>query len=367
MSAMADWIVWNLDPDGYLRESLSGLAETAGVPLADLTQALTIVQSLDPDGVGARSLSECLLLQLRAQENPDPVAMELVERHIEAVAEKRYDALARTLGQPLARIVRAVERIRRLEPRPGRAFDNAPPQTVRPEVVIVKAGSGYCVRSYADEVPCDGTNERQGAGDSGQPDPQGHLAHQVHTAGRVVTALERGRLTLRSIAQSIVRHQVDFLRHGLAHLRPLSLRQVAADLGVHVSTVSRAVAHRYVDTPHGVLPLRAFFTGRLPADATGLVSPVAAREVIRELIEQEDPAAPLPDGKIARALAAGGIRIARRTVVKYRDILGIASAPMRKVARELTGSVETLGTGRAGLSATRSPARPYPSAWASRS
>ena len=145
-----------------------------------------------------------------------------------------------------------------------------------------------------------------------------------------MSALERRRHTVRGVVESIVRRQPDFLEHGPAHLRPLSLQRVATDIGVHESTVSRSIAHRYVDTPHGVFPLRSFFTNRLPGDPAGVVSPLAARHRIREIVAAEDPACPLADGKIAGALAAAGIRIARRTVVKYRDLLGIAPAPIRR-------------------------------------
>jgi RNA polymerase sigma-54 factor len=159
---------------------------------------------------------------------------------------------------------------------------------------------------------------------------RGYLAYRLKVASWLFTALERRRQTVRGIVQSIVRRQPDFLDHGPSRIRPLSLRQVASDVNVHESTVSRAVAHRYVDTPHGVFPLRFFFTNRLPADPAGLVSSFAARQRIREIVEAEDPARPLADGRIAHALASAGIRIARRTVVKYRDLLGIAAAPVRR-------------------------------------
>jgi RNA polymerase sigma-54 factor len=157
-----------------------------------------------------------------------------------------------------------------------------------------------------------------------------YLGERLRAASWLITALERRRHTVRGVVQSIVRRQPDFLAHGPAYLRPLSLRQVATDVGVHESTVSRAVAHRYVDTPHGVFALRTFFSNRLPGDPAGVVSSLAARQRIREIVAAEDPACPLADGKIARALATAGIRIARRTVVKYRDLLGIAPAPTRR-------------------------------------
>jgi RNA polymerase sigma-54 factor len=328
---LAEWIIWNLDPDGYLREDLYRLAAVAGADATEGERALVIVQSIDPTGVGARSLEECLLLQLRAQVDPDPVAMRLVDGHLKALAEKRYDDLARALRQPTDRIMQALAAIRRLEPRPGRPFGDAPAQTVRPEVAIEKVGDDYRVVLRDDDVPRARVSQQgwaEAAAEKGEV--RGYLGQRLQAASWLATALERRRHTVRGVVQSIVRRQPDFLEHGPAHLRPLSLRQVAIDVGVHESTVSRAVAHRYVDTPHGVFALRSFFSNRLPGDPAGVVSSLAARQRIREIVAAEDPACPLADGKIAGALAAVGIRIARRTVVKYRDLLGIAPALTRR-------------------------------------
>ena len=331
MLDLAEWIVWNLDPDGYLREDLGRLAAMAGADATEGEQALVIVQSLEPIGVGARSLGECLLLQLRAQVDPDPVAIRLVDGHLKALAEKRYDELAQALRQPTGRIVRALAAIRRLEPRPGRPFGDAPAQTVRPEVAIEKVGDDYRVVLRDDDV--DGVRvSRQGWAEAAaeKGETRRFLGERLRAASWLITALERRRHTVRGVVESIVRRQPDFLEHGPAYLRPLSLREVATDVGVHESTVSRAVAHRYVDTPHGVFALRAFFSNRLPGDPAGVVSSLAARQRIREIVAAEDPACPLADGRIAGALAAAGIRIARRTVVKYRELLGIAPAPTRR-------------------------------------
>jgi RNA polymerase sigma-54 factor len=331
MLDLAGWIIWNLDPDGYLREDLCRLASMAGAGVTELEQALVLVQSLDPTGAGARSLEECLLLQLRAQVDPDPLAIRLVDGNLKALAERHYDDLARALGQSTDRIMQALAAIRRLEPRPGRPFGDAPAQTVRPEAVIEKVGDDYRVVLHGDDVPRVRVSQQRWAEAVAEKgETRAYLAQDLQAATWLVSALERRRHTVRGVVESIVRRQPDFLEHGPAHLRPLSLQRVATDIGVHESTVSRSIAHRYVDTPHGVFPLRSFFTNRLPGDPAGVVSPLAARHRIREIVAAEDPACPLADGKIAGALAAAGIRIARRTVVKYRDLLGIAPAPIRR-------------------------------------
>jgi RNA polymerase sigma-54 factor len=331
MLGLALWVVGNLDPDGYLRDNLAELASLAGCSLSELQEALVLVQSLDPIGVGARSLRECLLLQLRARIDADPVAVQLVDDHLEALSQRRYGDLARVLGQPVDRVLRAVATIRRLEPRPGRPFGDAPAPAVRPEVAIERAVDGYRVIVRDEDVPrLRVSRPRWVEAAMAPPETRGYLVHRIRAASLLVTALERRRQTLHGVVESIIRRQPDFLEHGPSRLRPLSLRQVALDVGVHESTVSRAVAHRYVDTPHGVLPLRSFFTNGLPGDPAGVVSALAARLRIRELIEAEDPVRPLADRKIALALAAVGIRVARRTVMKYREILGIAPASRRK-------------------------------------
>jgi len=329
---LVSWLIWNLDSDGYFRQELPSLATVAGVAVGDLEQALDVVQALEPTGVGARSLRECLKLQLRAQPEPDPVALELVDRHLKALAEKRYDDLARALGQPLARILQALATIRRLEPRPGRPFGGAPAQTIWPEVVIEKAGDDYRVVLRDDEEIPEVSVNRCGwaAAAAASGEARAELVRHLRAASWMISAVERRRHTVRGVVESIVRRQRDFLEHGTSRLRPLSFREVAAEVGVHESTVSRAVAHRYAATPQGVFPLRAFFTQRLPGDPDGAASPAAVRERISAIVAAEHPARPLPDHEIVVALADAGIRVARRTVVKYRELLGIAAAHVRR-------------------------------------
>jgi RNA polymerase sigma-54 factor len=331
MLELVEWLIGNLDADGYLREDLGRLATPVGATVAEIEDALATVQSLEPVGVGARSLAECLLLQLRAQDELDTVAIRLVESHLRPLAEKRYADLARTLDHPVERIMRSLETIRRLEPRPARPFVDVPAQTICPDVTIAKTGDDYRVILGDDGIPDVRVSTRawrEAASQRG--DARSYLAHDLRRAGWLITALERRRHTLRGIAHSIVRHQLAFLEHGPGRLRPLSFRQVAQELRVHESTVSRAVAYRYVDTPLGVFPLRFFFSDRLPADPEGAIAPAAARHRIREIVESEDPTCPLADGEIVRELAATGIRIARRTVVKYREVLGIPSIAARR-------------------------------------
>jgi RNA polymerase sigma-54 factor len=327
---MSEWIVWNLAPDGYLRDDLGELARSIGVATAALERALMIVQSLDPAGVGARSLRECLLLQLRAQDRPDAIATRLVDRHLKAVSEKRYAELARALGVPLLRITDAIAAIRRLDPRPARQF-GTPAQTIRPEALIEKVGDDYQVVLGNEDRPRVATSRRAwAAAVRERGDRRTYLAHRLRRSSQLVTAAELRRETLAGVIACIVRYQRDFLDHGPSHLRTLALRQAARDIGVHDSTVSRAVAHRYVETPHGLFPLRFFFTTGIPGDPAGLVSGTAIRARIRDLVRGEDRACPLSDVRIAHELATTGAKISRRTVVKYRALLGIPPSALRR-------------------------------------
>ena len=328
---LAEWIVWNLETDGYLREELCRLGRMVSATVAEMQTALATVQCLEPTGVGARSLRECLLLQLHAQSDPDPVAVQIVDNHLRLVGHKRYDEVAQALHQPLERIMQAMAAIRRLEPRPGRGFGDVPAQTVRPEAAIIKVMNTYrVVLSDESLPPLRVSSHRWAEAAAEHGEARAYLAQRIQRASSLITAIDRRQTTVRSVVLSIVDHQPDFLEQGPAGLRPLLLRDVAKKVGVHETTVSRTVAHRYVDTPHGVFPLRFFFTNRLPADPAGVVSSVAVRQRIRELVESEDPVHTLSDADIAHALAASGIRIARRTVVKYRDQLGIGRALARR-------------------------------------
>lgn len=318
--ALAGWIVWNLDRAGYLRDNLGELARLAGAGVDELERALAVVQSLDPPGVGARTLRECLLLQLRSRPDADAVAIQLVEQHLKAVAERRYGHLARALSRPYACVTQAAATIRRLEPRPGRPFWNGPNPPVRADAVIEKCGDAY--RIVLDDDGGLGGWPASAAGGSSR------------RRGWRATAAARRRQTALGVVRSIIDRQPDFLELGPVHVRPLSLRQVAVDAGVHESTVSRAVAHRYVDTPHGTFPLRFFFANRLPGDAAGILSPTCARARIREVVGAEDPVRPLTDGAIARLLAGAGVPVSRRTVAKYRGVLGIPSSRVRRSMQE---------------------------------
>jgi len=325
--ALAAWLIGNLERDGYLREPLDDLAARVGATLAELERALGLVQSLEPVGVGARSLAECLLLQLQAQASGDAVAIQIVRGHLKLLATGREVEMAARLDVSMERVRAAIQAIRRLEPRPGRPFGAAAPaQAVRPELTIARLADGYAVVvPEDDELPSLRGDRAAGAGPPGEP-----LAKEWRRASCLIDALAQRRRTLRLVGEAIVARQRPFLDEGPAHLRPLALAEVAEATGLHPSTVSRAVANRYVDTPHGILPLRRLFATALPRDTERELSPARVQERIRALVAAEDPRAPRTDGELTGALADEGILLARRTVAKYREALGIAPAWRRR-------------------------------------
>jgi RNA polymerase sigma-54 factor len=324
-------IIGNLDDNGYLRAELGEIAAAIGVSAAVVTQALAVVQAFDPIGVAARSLRECLVLQLRADPTADPLAVEIVERHCEALAGRRYEQLARALRAPLPRILAAAERIRRLDPKPGRAFGGAEARPVEPEVIVQKIRGEYVVTLKDEGLPMLRV-ARAYRGLRLSPEERAFVAQRRQAARWFVEAIERRRQTIRRVVETVVQAQRDFFDHGPGHLRPLGLRDVAEAIAMHESTVSRAISSKYVETPHGVFPLRHFIQPGVPAATGDLVATVAVKAQLRALIDGEDGRQPLSDLALAAALRQRGFVLARRTVAKYRSELRIPPC-YRRVAR----------------------------------
>jgi RNA polymerase sigma-54 factor len=325
-------IIGNLDDNGYLRAELGEIAAALGVSAAVVTQALAVVQALDPIGVAARSLRECLVLQLREDPTADPLAIEIVERHCEALGARRYEQLARALRAPLPRILAAAERIRRLDPKPGRAFGGAAARPVEPEIIVEKIRGEYVVTLKDEGLPMLRV-ARAYRGLRLSPEERAFVAQRRQAARWFVEAIERRRQTIRRVVETVVQAQRDFFDHGPGHLRPLGLRDVAEAIAMHESTVSRAISSKYVETPHGVFPLRHFIQPGVPAATGDLVATVAVKAQLRALIDGEDGRQPLSDLALAAALRQRGFVLARRTVAKYRSELRIPPCYRRGAPR----------------------------------
>jgi RNA polymerase sigma-54 factor len=326
-------IIGNLDEDGYLRADLEGIAARCGVETAEVEQILVLVQSFDPLGVAARSVPECLLLQLRADPAPDPLSIEIVEEHFDALSKRRYADIARALKRPLDRVMEAIEEVMALEPKPGRRFGGNDSRYIVPDVVVQKIGSDYAVVLNEEGIPRLRVNAlyRSLLRGSGDDAARQYVDQKLRSAVWLIKSVDQRQRTLRKVTQSIVKFQRDFLDRGVTHLRPLSLRDVGEDIGMHESTISRVTTNKYVETPQGLFELKYFFHSGIAGGGGEMVSSVSVKKMIQDHLATEDAAKPLSDQEIAHYLKGRGLTIARRTVAKYREELGILPSHQRRL------------------------------------
>ncbi len=330
-----------LSPRGWLEVPLEDIdveLQPRPGPL-EWEQALAVVQSLDPAGIGARDVTECLLLQLDtqgAQEAGAPLLEQLIRDHLDDVAHNRVPRIVRATGETTEAVLAAIEALRMLDPIPGRRFGETAAPVVRPDVVVQRAGEDYEISLENDWVP-DLTVSRsylQMARDrSIDPELRKHIRSKIESARSLIDAVAQRKHTLHRVASELVTRQHEFLESGVASLRPLRMQEVADVLGVHVSTISRAVSGKYMQTPIGIFPMKKLFTGEVPSDGGGEgQSRTGVQDMVRKIVRAEDKHKPLSDEAIVAILKQRhGLDIARRTVTKYRKKLGLASSRARRV------------------------------------
>jgi RNA polymerase sigma-54 factor len=325
-------IIGNLDDDGYLRAEIHEIADRCGVTGDEVEKVLALVQTFDPPGVAARNIQECMLIQLRSDPNPDPVSVEIVEQHFEDLTKRRYPDIARALKLPLDRIMESVEEIMGLEPKPGRRFGGNDSRYIVPDVVVHKMGGEYVVVLNEDGIPRLRVNNlyRSLLRNSGD-EARTYVEQKLRSALWLIKSVDQRQRTLRKVAQSIVKFQREFLDKGLPYLRPLSLRDVGEDIGMHESTISRVTTNKYVETPQGLFELKFFFHSGIQSGDGEMVSSVSVKKMIQDLLANEDPSKPLSDQEVAQILKGRGLTIARRTVAKYREELGILPSHQRRL------------------------------------
>ncbi len=330
----AEEIIGNLDEDGYLRATLEEMAEKIGQPGAVFEKALTLVQTFDPPGVAARDLRECLLIQLREQSDPDPLAIEILEGHFDAFQRCKYGEIARALKRDQDRVMEAVEEIAGLEPKPGRRFAPSDTRYVVPDVYVHKTDDGYAIVLNDDGIPRLRINPyyRSMLGRGQGDEARRYVEDRLRSAIWLIKSVHQRQRTLYRVTDSIVKFQKEFLAHGLPHLRPLALRDVAEDIHMHESTVSRVTTNKYVQTPQGLFELKFFFHSGIATGRGEMVSSISVKKMIQDLVAQENQQKPLSDQEITRALKQNGLSIARRTVAKYREELGILPSHQRRLA-----------------------------------
>jgi RNA polymerase sigma-54 factor len=335
--AIAAALVDAINDDGYVTDSLAEIVHTLGAQgLAtdedNVERVLAIIQYLDPIGVGARSLGECIQLQLAQLEASTPglaTARILAESHLDMVGAKQYSLLRRQLACDEEELSAAIALVRGCNPRPGAALGSKAPEYVVPDVFVRRTERGWQVELNPSSVPRVRLNEGY-VSMLGRGSDHAMLRTQLQEARWLLKSLEIRKDTLIKVARSIVQRQAEFLEHGEEHMKPMILRDVAEAIEMHESTVSRVTSGKYMHTPRGVYELRFFFSSQVESDSGEGTSSTAIRAKIRKLIKEEPPDAPLSDSRLAELLSAEGIPVARRTVAKYREALGIPSSNDRK-------------------------------------
>ncbi|OGW27333.1 MAG: RNA polymerase sigma-54 factor [Nitrospirae bacterium GWC2_57_13] len=331
----AEWIIGNIDEDGYLRASLDELAEQAGLPLAVMEQALAVVQLFDPVGVGSRDLRECLLIQARELDFEETLVELIIRDHLADLEKKRYAQIAKVLNVTLQDVMEASQIIiHEFEPKPGIPYADPDTHYVVPDIYVVKVEDRYVVQLNEDGVPRVRINPyyrklltRKDAVDKATRD---YIEERMRSAQWLMKGMDQRNKTIYKVAESIVKFQFDFLENGISHLKPMVLKDVAEDISMHESTISRVTTSKYMHSPQGLFPMKFFFTTGFSAGGEGDISSLTVKAAIQKMIKEEDPSSPLKDQQIVDALKERSITIARRTVAKYREELRIPPTSVRK-------------------------------------
>ena len=331
---IAELIIGNIDEYGYLQTTPEELSFSTGVAAEKIAEVLKVIQSFHPPGVGARDLRECLLLQLERAGREKTIEYTIVANHMEALGKRRLPEIARGVRLSVEEVQHAVERIGNLEPRPGRAFLSDNHQYIIPEVFVQRMGTEFVVTTNNDQIPhlriSNAYKDLMSQPDS-SAEVRDYIRDKIRAGKFLIKSLHQRQQTILNIANEIVKRQRDFMDFGVAHLKALTMVQVAEVVGVHETTVSRAVSSKYMQTPQGVYEMKYFFTsGIKTSDGVGM-SNTSVKDAIAEMIKKEPPNKPLSDEEIVKILAERGIVIARRTVAKYRSELNILPSNLRKV------------------------------------
>ncbi|MEN8181357.1 MAG: RNA polymerase factor sigma-54 [Myxococcota bacterium] len=330
----ARWIIGNLDDDGYLRSTLEEVVRQSGQPLSIVETTLTKVQEFDPAGVASRDLRECLLLQIRSLGVEDPLVGLILDKHLDALQKRDFRGLARTLGAPLEAVAAAARFIGSLEPRPGRGFGGDDPIYITPDIYVYKIGDEFHIVLNEDGLPKLRINRLYrdvlSRGRSVAKDTKEYVQDKVRSALWLIKSIHQRQRTIYRVMESIIRYQGEFFERGVQHLRPLNLRDVAEDIGMHESTVSRVTTNKYAHTPQGIFELKYFFNSSINRVDGDSIASESVKQKIRRIITAEDVARPLSDQRIAEMLKAANIDIARRTVTKYRESMNILSSTRRR-------------------------------------
>ena len=331
---IGEFIIGNIDENGYLTCSPEEIAQILKVEIKEVLKVLKIIQNLDPPGVGARGLLECLLIQAQQKNLLTPIVREIITNYLPDLAQSKYLKVANRLGVTVEEVYRAMEVIKSLDPKPGRNFATLKEvRYVVPDITVEKVEGEYIILVNDSLLPRLNINNlyqdilKQKEHDE---KTKKYVEKKLNQAIWLIKSIEQRRFTLYRVARFIVDYQWEFLEYGLKYLKPLTLKQVAKELNLHESTISRACANKYMATPRGTFEMKYFFASALESGRGNFSSSTSIKAQIKELIVRENPNDPLSDQKIADLLIQNGVKISRRTVAKYREELGILAAAKRR-------------------------------------
>lgn len=329
---LASILISYIDDDGYIKAPLEEIAQEEKVEVKELQEILPFVQEFDPPGVGARDLKECLLIQAKNLEEDTNDLVNLINNHLKDLEKKNYDAIAKALNLHIEDVIELCKIIYSMDPKPGRVYAASETQYVTPDVYVYKVGDEYIVSLNEDGLPRLKIsnfykNVLKGAS---KDQTQAYIQEKLKSAVWLIKSIHQRQRTIYKVAESIVKHQRDFFDKGPSFLKPMVLKNVAEDIGVHESTVSRVTTAKYVHTPQGIYELKYFFNSGISTDDGESLASESVKIKIKDLVSKEDPKNPLSDQKLVELLKTDGINIARRTVAKYRDVLKILPSSKRK-------------------------------------
>lgn len=331
---VADILISYIDDDGYLKVPLEQIAQEENLPIEDIEDTLSLIHEFDPAGVGARDLKECLLIQAKHLEEDTNDLVSLVNNHLKDLEKKNYDAIAKAMGKDIKEVIEMCKIIYTMDPKPGRAYVANDTEYVTPDVYVYRVGDDFVVSLNEDGLPrlkISNFYKNMLKGGGANKQEQEYIQEKLKSAVWLIKSIHQRQRTIYKVAESIVKMQKEFFEKGPAHLKPMVLRDVAGDIGMHESTVSRVTTAKYMHTPQGIYELKYFFnSGLSSSDGGDALASESVKLKIKDLVAKENPKSPLSDQKIAEILSKDGVQIARRTVAKYREMLKILPSSQRK-------------------------------------
>jgi RNA polymerase sigma-54 factor len=327
-------IIGNIDKDGYLDITVEEIAQTSAFTHDKINQVLSLIQSFDPPGICASDLKECLLIQTRQLGIENPLITGIIRHHIKDLETKRYKVIAKSLKTDIEHVISAVNFIKGLDPKPGDKLNDEELRYITPDVYVYKEGDEYLIFLDDDDMPKLHINsyykKAVQRGEKIAADTKAYLKDRLRSAEWLIKSIHHRRKTIYNVMESIIKFQRDFFDNGIAHLKPMVLRDVADDIEMHESTISRVTNNKYAYTPHGIYELKFFFNSSINRSNGGTIASASVKDKIHKLIESENQKKPYSDKKISGLLEKNNIHIARRTVAKYREMLGILPSSKRK-------------------------------------